>query len=124
MRKQQFWEDVCEKYALAPIEQDVNAEEGTLAHWRAAIVEGTTVHNQSKNAALVAVPVAFALLKPNFQWKEADADVTADPCLLLRRLFPEILKRVKDSPFGRQVGACGYRLVADVVRHKKPAIDL
>ena len=124
--------DVCRTFKLAsevdPTDQSVQfpRDDWVIEVWKAAVVPGITVTVQSPTAVLVALPVAWPLLTRNCRWTgtyEYDVDFT-DPCYLLRILLPDIVKSFEASEDARQLRDNGFVLQQDVVRHKKPAIDL
>ena len=113
--------DVCTLYELSSTPE---ADPSLFAMWRAATVDGATVYIQSPKAAVVSFSVASALLTPGCRWRELRNVGAPDPNQLLRALLPLIFDSFVESEAGQSLVAQGYELSTDVVRHKKPSVDL
>jgi hypothetical protein len=128
-------EDVCRLYGFGA--QDVSDDdavykgpesEGCLALWGFFVLPTVTVHIRTAKVVNVSLGVASCLLTPSVNCQElpwhTGVRSETNVCHLLRILIQEIRDRYAASDVGVALLGNGGNIKVDVIRHKKPIIDL
>jgi len=118
--------DVCDLYAPERVAAAAGGE--LLRFWRLAVVPTVTVHVASATEVKVCVCVASVVHTPSVvSWElpgHTGPGSERNVCHLLQFLAHEMWNTYGASAEGAAIRAAGGELRREVIRHKKPLVDL